>query len=372
METYSMGRKKTCILTFHSAYNFGAVMQAYALQEYITQHFGEARILDYHNTSLDKSYARPKFTDLFHNPKQTIFRFIQSRLYSGKNKRIDQFRGEYLKLTKRYDANNIQDANDEADVFITGSDQVWNHMIIGKDTNFFLDFVDAGKRTCSYAASIGVKQIPDAYSELYKNALGHVQKISVRETAGIQTLADIGVDSADVMPDPTLLLPAAQWDTLAVAPNTGGKYILVYKITTADKLITFARDLAKKTGLPIIYIPNDLKSGIVGSLKLDVGPKEWLGYIDNAEYVVTNSFHGTVFSILLGTKFFSEVSGKVNPSTSRLMSLLALFGLEDRIIERYTNEMLGKELPKDHIADTCKDQQNRAYKFLEEVYIGEG
>ena len=173
--------QKTAIITFQSAYNYGAVLQAYALQEYLTQAFGNTRILDYHNPEIDRSYARPKVADLFRTPKQAIFRLIQSYLYRGKNLRIDRFRKEYLKLTRKYDSKSIRSANNEADVFVAGSDQIWNHLIIGNDTSFFLDFIDKDKRTCSYAASIGVPHIPEKYIDLYRKAINHVQKISVRE-----------------------------------------------------------------------------------------------------------------------------------------------------------------------------------------------
>ena len=362
---------KSCILTFQSAYNYGAVLQAYALQEYLSQNFGETMILDYHNSSIDKSYARPDFNDLIHNPKRSVFRWMQNILYKGKNRRIDQFRKDYLRLTKRYDADNIKDANDEADTFITGSDQVWNHLIIGRDTNYFLDFTQPSKHTCSYAASIGVNKIPEEYAELYKNAAGHIGRISVREQEGIKALEDIGIKGAQLNPDPVLLLSKEKWLELSAAPESGKKYILVYKITKADKLLKFAKKLSAMTGLPIVYIPNDLKSGSVGALKLDVGPREWLGYIDNAEYVVTNSFHGTVFSIIFGKKFFSEVSEKVNPSTSRLLNLLGLFQLEERMIHRFKKELLEKELPYDKIEHICSIQQERAHRFFETVYNGE-
>lgn len=362
---------KIAILTFHSAYNYGAVLQAYALQEYCNKNLGDTQILDYHNSDIDKSYSKPCFKDLVHNPKRFFFRWIQSTLFKKKNLCIDHFRKEYLRLTRRYNLNNIKMANCESDIFITGSDQVWNHLIIGRDTTFFLDFTEPQKKTCSYAASIGVDNIPEEFAWLYKNAITHIQTISVREKTGVQALASIGVNDVEVMPDPTLLLAKEQWESLAVNPNVKGKYILVYKITKADKLLKFAKMLSKRTGLPVIYIPNDLKSGIIGKLKLNVGPMEWLGYIKNAEYVVTNSFHGSVFSILFGRKFFSEVSEKVNPSTSRLLNLLSLFGLEDRIISRFTDDMAEKELPNAIIKDVCIEQQKRVLKFFQKTIYGE-
>ena len=362
---------KSCIITFQSANNYGAVLQAYALQEYLNRNFGETKILDYHNRNIDKSYARPGIKDLFHNPKRTVFRFSQSVLYKGKSKRIEQFRADCFKLTKRYDADNIKEANSEADVFITGSDQVWNHLIIGDDTNYFLDFTAPDKKTCSFAASIGVKRIPEEYAALYKKAITHIGRISVRESSGIKALEEIGVNGAELNPDPTVLISEEQWKKLSVVPKLNKKYILVYKITKADKLLSFAKNLSKLTGYPIIYIPNDLKSGVVGSLKLGVGPREWLGYIQNAEYVVTNSFHGTMFSILFGTKFFSEVSGKVNPSASRLLTLLHMFGLEERILDRFDKNLLEKELPREQIRSICAEQQEKVHQFFEKVYYGE-
>lgn len=363
---------RIAILTFHTANNYGAVLQAYALQEYLSQEYGNTRILDYHNKDIDRSYAKPSIFALIHNPKKTVFKLFQSILFKGKNDRIDQFRKEYLKLTKRYEFDNIVQANEEADAFITGSDQVWNYMIIGKDTTFFLDFALKEKLTCSYAASIGVKEIPGTFVDLYRNALSHIKTISVRETAGVQTLEKIGIEDVEVMPDPTLLLSKERWEQFSVTPSIKGKYILVYKITTSDKMIYFAKELSRITKLPVIYIPNDLKSGIIGSLRIDVGPREWLGYIRNAEYVVTNSFHGTVFSILFGVKFFSEVSQKVNPSTSRILTLLSLFGFENRTIDCFAVEILDKELPISHVAEVCLKQQKRARQFFDKVLLGEG
>lgn len=364
--------QRAAIVTFQSAYNYGAVLQAYALQEYLNENFCDTCVLNYHCAMIDKTYARPSVSDFARNPKKSVFLLLQSVLYRKKNAKIDQFRHEHLKLTKRYYLSNIQDANSEAQVFITGSDQVWNRSLIGDDTTFFLDFVTPEKRTCSYAASIGLSSIPDEFVEQYKKAISHVQKVSVRETEGLQTLRDIGISCAEVMPDPTLLLPKDRWESLLIKPKSKGKYILVYKITRADRLLAFAKDLSKKTGLPIIYVPNNLESGVVGKTKLDVGPTEWLGYIYNAEYVVTNSFHGTVFSILFGKKFFLEVSRKVNWAPGRLLTLLSLFGLEDRTMDRFADRMLEEQLPLDHIEKICAEQRNRVHDYFEEVFIKEG
>ena len=358
---------KACIITFQSAYNYGAVLQAFALQEYLNENFAETRILDYHNKEIDASYQNAHLIDFICNPKNAIFSSVQGVLYKEKKKKIDLFRKHYLKITERYDSSNITDAQNEADVFITGSDQVWNYLIVNRDGAYYLNFVK-DKRTCSYAASFGIASIPLEYQDFYKKNLNNIDYISVRETNGVEIVKSMIGRDAKVMPDPTLLLNQKIWNEMCVAPNQIGKYILVYKITKADKLLSFSKELSKKTGLPIVYIPNDLKNGSIGKLKTNVGPEEWLGYIKNAEYVVTNSFHGTVFSILFNKKFFAEVSSKVNPSTSRLKSLLEMFDLGKRTIEKFTDEMLIEELDSEAINNVLLLERNKAHDFFEGIF----
>ncbi len=358
---------KACITTFQSAYNYGAILQAYALQECLNENFAETSILDYHNKEIDASYQNPHLKDYIHNPKNAIFKTVQGILYKGKKRKIDDFRNRYLKLTKRYDAVNISDAKNEADIFVTGSDQVWNYLIVDRDGTYYLDFADE-KRTCSYAASFGVASIPTEYQGFYKENLNNIDYVSVRESAGAEIVKDMTGRDAKVMPDPTLLVNREVWNRLSITPDIKGKYILVYKITKADKLLKFSKKLSERTGLPIVYIPNDLKSGSIGKLKTNVGPEEWLGYIKNAEYVVTNSFHGTVFSILFNKKFFSEVSSKVNPSTSRLNSLLKMFGLERRTIEQFTENLLTEEIDSEAVNRVLISQKNKAHEFFKEVF----
>ena len=170
---------KACITTFQSAYNYGAVLQAFALQEYLSMNFAETKILNYHSKEIDASYENPKLLDYIHNPKNAMFRLIQGILYKGKKTKIDAFRKQYFNLTKRYDNSNISDAKHDADVFVTGSDHVWNYLIVNKNSTYYLDFAQ-GKRTCSYAASFGISSIPKEYREFYKKNLENIEYISVR------------------------------------------------------------------------------------------------------------------------------------------------------------------------------------------------
>lgn len=326
---------KACILTFHSANNYGALLQAYALQSFLEMNAIDVKILNYYSEDISRSYKFPLFSDFFHNTKRSLVLTIQHFLFKGKRKKCNSFRKQYLCLTKEYDKTNIALANDEADIFIVGSDQVWNYQIINQDDVFFLSFVK-NKITCSYAASFGVDSIPNKFEDFYKNHLSKIKFISVRENSGVTLCKKIIDREVEQLPDPVFLLPKSMWETVQKKPKSVKPYILVYKITKADKLLTFAKILSKKTGLQIIYVPNDLKDGIIGSLNLSVGPEEWLGYIKNAEYVITNSFHGTVFSIIFKKKFFVEVANNSNKTGSRLYSLLELFDLQNRLISDNT------------------------------------
>lgn len=359
---------KACIVTFQSAYNFGAVIQAYALCNYLNENYCDAVILDYHNKMIDNTYKIASPAEFKRNPKGAAAKTVQYFLNTGKRRKTDRFQ-QKLRLTKRYDEGDTRGAADEADVFIAGSDQIWNYQLVGRDMTYFLDFAE-GKTRCSYAASFGINEIPEEYESFYRQGMSYLDYISVRENNAVALAESLCKKKCSVLPDPTLLLDCERWSAVSRDPEEKNPYILVYKITREEKLLSFAKKLSKLTGLPVIYIPNDLKSGVLGKTKLSAGPDEWLGYIKNAEYVVTNSFHGTVFSIIFGKKFFTEVSATANTATSRSYSLLKMFDMENRIISNYKPEMLKEELPAKKISGVIKEQRENAKNYFDKVFGG--
>lgn len=362
---------KIAILTFHNANNYGALLQAYALQTFLDQNFGQAFLLDYHNDRIDKSYRFPCFSDYFKKTKASISRLIHTFLLRKRYAKMECFRQNFFKLSRRYDRNSIKDASNETDTFVVGSDQVWNPLIIGDDWTYFFDFADDTKIKCSYSASIGLNQIPSDYQDLFKRSLKRFKALSVRESSAVSALNDLGFESVCKLPDPVTLISKNDWEKFIedYPRKIQNGYIFLYKITRSDKLISFAKMLSRKTGLPIIYLPNDLKDGFVGSLKINVGPQEWLSYIKHADYVVTNSFHGTLFSIIFGTKFFAEISSKVNPTMSRLSNLLEDYGLVERRIDLFSDKMLDVPLQTDRI-EAIKSQAALASFNYFKVFFG--
>ena len=357
---------KACIVTFQSAYNYGAILQAYALQQHINNNFCDAVVLNYNPSYMKPSYGMPNFDDFKKNPLGSTIKFIQYYLYEGKRNKIEDFR-KYIRLTESYDENTIKDASDIADIYIAGSDQIWNYQIIGNDGTFFLDFVKDNKKTCSYAASFGVNMIPNEKIEFYKEKLKRINYLSVREEIGCQIIDQLINRKSCTVLDPVMLLRKSEWERLCIKNEFKKPYILVYKITKADQLINFAIRLAKLTGFDIVYVPNDIKSGFIGKTLFNIGPEDWLSLIKNANYVVTNSFHGAVFSILFHKKFFVEASPNVNSSTSRLDDLLETFNLEHLKIEKFNSSLLNGKINISNIDDVLETERNISAEFLNSV-----
>lgn len=352
---------KNLILTFQSAYNFGAVLQAYALQNYIEEEFGETKILNYQPKCIIESYNIPSLKKFIKNPKHGIFKVIQAIVFKGKYKKIDEFR-EKFKLTEYYNEISIKNANINVDNCIVGSDQVWNYEIINNDGTFFLDFIK-GANKISYAASFGNESIPLERQEWYKEQLNNINFISVREEMGAKIVKRLNERNAEVLIDPVFLLDANRWKEI-IKKNNKERYVLVYKITKEVKLLEFAKKLSKLTGLKIKYVPNDLKKMISGEYYLNIGPSEWLDLIYNAEYVVTNSFHGTAFSIIFNKKFFVEAAQKANGTTSRIYNLLRMFDLEDREISNFDIDILNKLPDEEVIKKVIQKETCKSYNFL--------
>jgi hypothetical protein len=256
------------------------------------------------------------------------------------------------------------------DVFITGSDQVWRPNFIDTDMGviYHLGFVSPEKaRLVSYAPSFGVKDIPSDVSEKIAFYLNRYHHLSIREIRGQQLIKEISGREAHLVLDPTLLLTEREYDDILEKPGVSGGYILVYPMELGENMAFYrlVEQTAKKTGLPVVcvmplnYDFRWLK--LADKVFLDAGPCEFLGLIKHATMVCTNSFHGTVFSILF-QKPFIGVPHTI--SNSRLQTLLELVDLQSRqltdilpetvqaaIDTKIDYEMVGRKLRK-HVDDS--------------------
>ncbi len=322
------------IITCHNVYNPGASLQAYALSTYLSDLGHRVRIIDYRpdylrhyrlwgvtNPAFDKPVIRLAY-QLFKFPG----RWLDTR--SKRKKRYDQFTASYLPVTDiTYSScRALCDNPPEAELYIAGSDQIWNPLFPnGRDPAFFLQFPSDGSRRISYAASFAVEQLPQQAQRSMKPWLETLDAISVRESSAVQILSGMGLSGIQVV-DPVLLLSRQAWEAMAVCPREED-YILVYDFDNSPSIRAIARELARRTGRRIVSLFPMAEADAVWS---DAGPLEFLGAVKNAGIILSNSFHATVFSLIFHREFY--VVNRVEGINARMKDLLDGIGLSSRLI----------------------------------------
>lgn len=322
-------------ITCHDVYNLGAGLQAYALAAYLKSCGHDVQIIDYKPDYLSGHYSLTEVSNpRFNRPilrELYLLAKLPGRLKGRKGmrkQRFDAFRRKYLPLTERRytSAEELRVSCPEADVYIAGSDQIWNPVFPnGKDRAFFLEFVPAEKRKLSYAASFSVDVLAEEDRARMQPWLSRLDAISVRESSGVDLLKGMGLAGIQVM-DPVFLLEKEAWESLAVCPDLQG-YILVYDFDNSALIRKLAAALAKRTGKRIISV-----FPLEGATEVwpDMGPREFLGAVRNADVVLSNSFHATAFSLIFQKEFY--VVNRTEKINTRMRDLLASVALDGRLI----------------------------------------
>lgn len=320
---------KLGILIFHDTLNYGASLQCYGLQKKLNMMGVQTEVVDYKCPKFIREYS-PFFVS-----QKNIWKFLYMlaalKMNLKKQKKKALFQSKYLPLSKSYTPETIAQANEEYDAFITGSDQVWNWKLTDFDTAYFLDFVKPGKKKFSYAASFGLSQIEDGKKAAYKKLLSGYDEMSVRESKGAEIVQELIGRDADVVADPVLLLSKEQWEQIACVPNES-QYILLYSINDTAAF-AYAKKLAEVTGKELVYLSAPIKCRARCRKVREIGPDEFLGWFKNADYVVADSFHGTICSVLFEKKFVSLQDRRAGNHNSRIVNFLERVGLTDRIVE---------------------------------------
>ena len=322
---------KVGILTFHRASNYGAVLQAYALLKSVSGLGHDCSVVDYRSDYMEKLYGPFPFSNT--NIKQKIGVVLNAPVRISRKRAFDKFRRSYLATSKPYNASTVSEAEKEYDAFIFGSDQVWNNKLNGDDANYFGKFVN---KACLYAYAASIGRIDDkiAYKKMYSEMLKRFQKVGIREQNGVMFYQEITQNQAREVIDPVLLLTDQTWKKLATKVGENKKYILLYHLQGGrTKVNECAHVLAKKTGLPIVDVQSWMKKYPHNvEINYNMSPEDFLGYILNAEYVVTDSFHCTAFAIIFGKKIWCRTDSMVSFENSRVGNLLLKMGLETRVI----------------------------------------
>lgn len=334
---------KIGILTFHRTFNYGAVLQTLGLVVALKKEYPDAKVevIDYYNKrvqELCKSFYMAPGNKLVSFAK-AVLRYPERR---RKKNNYDNFIESNVPLSSKslYSFEELEALQNEYDFFITGSDQVWNSVCGNFDKAYFLTFVKDINKKIAYAASFGFKEMPGNLIEEYKRRFDNFSKISVREKSGSKILKDLYGKDSVVCLDPTLLLNKSDWEKYVIKSNKVKKpYIFVYSVIEPG-FEDHLPEIAEKTNKQVIYLNDALKANKKNVKYIrGISPIEFISYIYHADMVLTNSFHGTVFSIIFEKLFFVETkNGKyVN---DRIINLLESAGIENKEIKDQNWEVL--------------------------------
>jgi len=332
-------------ITCHDVYNHGASLQAYALQTYLESIGHTVEIIDYKPDYLSRHYQLWSVDNpIYDKPiiKQLyLVAKLPERLLALKRKRLfDEFTKKYLKLTsKRYHSNEELKSNPpQADVYIAGSDQIWNTLFPnGRDAAFYLDFAPKTSKRISYAASFATEDVVEEYKPFVRKMLQNFDVISIRERCSLPLLASLGREDGVAVCDPVFLLSKEQWNEVVSRTHEKERYLLVYDTEHSAKIEEIAQQIAKEKKLKI-YNVSGFRLGYVDKDMWTSSPLDFVQLIREADYVVSNSFHATAFSLIYERDFC--VVNRSEGINERMKSLLESCEIEERLVTAYSDSVL--------------------------------
>lgn len=375
------------IITIVKVNNYGAELQAFALQRKLELMGYRAEIIDYlfykHPQHKREKCSEPFYPYPFKKrckewllPK---WEWLKCRFHKEASDRRDEGFYAFHQKNTRFSVHCYKSYTElynnppQYDVYCVGSDQVWNPGCYTSLNPYFVSFAPKGKRKISYASSFGVKNIPHSARMKYQTLLEDMDAISVREDAGVKLVKDLSGKTAVKVTDPTLLLTKEEWSAVAKFDKVPReKYILLYVLKDSDYITQQAIALGKIKGLKVIRIckgafKQDKNSSGIENI-IDAAPDDFLGLISKAEMILTNSFHGTVFSILFERDFYTIVKRSVE-NNSRQLSLLDTLKI-DRIKYEDTTFKEATSINWKMVGNALSDFRQKSIDYLNQAVNG--
>jgi hypothetical protein len=339
--------KKVGLITIHRIYNYGSALQTFATARTIEKFGCSCKVIDYTYPNSYHFANAPFYLAEKQSTKISIGRRFQQKLMKWIIRQnheflfatFHSFLQKNLSLTKPFETPDSLLKNPPTfDVYITGSDQVWNPLYCGRDLAFLLGFAPDSALKIAYAASFGSHKLMDVYKEFQAKWLYRYDAISVRETSGVQMVKELTGAHAECVVDPTLLLTADEWNNIASEKRFCNKpyilcYILKYSFDPYPYITDLVRHLQRETGYEVLFIggyPVNVLHPHYTVLP-HVSPEEFLSLYRDASFVVTSSFHGTAFALNYAKPFFTVVDDKAT-TDDRQLGLIRRLGAEDRAI----------------------------------------
>lgn len=358
------------VITRHAPSNYGSLLQAIATQTILERLGHRCEIIDYvrddeHGLKAvitDMNNKRDKLGSAAKRQAYVLLRYPEEKRAEMK---FEAMRRRYLKLT-RLCSTYKELAQLDADMFMTGSDQVWGPTLNGRfDEAYFLTFV-ADKPKTAYAASFGRTDFTPQTLETYRRMLSCYDAIAVREDSAVSLLERMGIRCAGQVLDPTLLLTGDEWAKF-ITRGVKGRYVLVYQLHNNPVLSDYAVRFASHVGLPLYRVSptfHQFRRG--GKFVYLPGLGDFLSYIKNSVYMITDSFHGTAFALNFNRQFIEILPN--NKTGSRNQSILQLTGLQDRIVTDYDDfSIADKKIDYARVNAVLAEERRKSMGVLEEL-----
>lgn len=343
--------KKVGLITYYGD-NYGGVLQAYALQQMVKANHLDCELIS--NEFLNRKSGLKKMKGRIANLAAAIKKpsdyLAKRRTYhqyaaqnASKAKKFEAFRGENLRIHKTgYTSyHEYLKKPPQYDVYLCGSDQIWNPNLYCDNGFYFAGFAPEEALKISYASSVGVSTVNKKQAAFMAPLLNRFDVISTREQKGADIINAISKKTATVVLDPTLLLNGDDWSRVAASRMIDEPYVFCYLFGEREYVAAVKQKVKELTGMKIVcvpFVPRELSSD--DEKIFDAGPAEFISLIQNASLVLTDSFHATAFSINLKTPFVSLCRFDRNDKKSmndRLVTILNMVGLSDRLVDANDN-----------------------------------
>ena len=362
---------KVAVLTLHRVYNYGSVLQAYATQAIFERAGYEVDIVDYITPQrTKKQILKNAAAGSNRNLAAPLYKLLKCFSIILKEATFGGFVKKHLHLTKRYvTAEDLERNPPIADLYVTGSDQTWNSTYNeGIDRGFFLAFAPEGKPRVAFVASFGKTKLADWEVAETKQYIGRYAKLSVREDSALTILRSLGREDGVQLIDPTLQLSKEEWTALSSGRLVREPYLILMLLYNEDNHATeYARKIADEKGLKLVKISWEVKKPpMVDKLFTHRSPADFLSLFANADFVVTNSFHGLAFSINFERNFVVVPRNEFN---SRIESLLTLTGLQKRLVSTSETAILEskKAINYKDVGERLGIEREKAKEYIESL-----
>lgn len=344
---------KIATITTHAALNYGAVLQAYALQQTVLKMGHPCDVLNYVPDHVRKSY---RLVQMPHRGKDVLlsaFQLLHYKERKVREERFAMFRKEHLQLSGEVISTHeaLVKAANQYDLVLCGSDQIWNPALHEFDEAYFLSFPEVSTARASYGASFGQDRVPPELEPELRRRLSGFSAFGARENSGKALLERLTGAQAELVLDPVFLLPPEHWRQLITPVEGMEQSVLVYFLSNPGQSPLAAKKYAAAHGAEAVSIgfsPRDVRYGMAH--RYDLGPQEFLCAVSDAKVILTNSFHCAAFAILMEKDFYVRLNAGSAARNDRIVTLLGQLGLEERAYFDEDAQTLDFEKPIDYAA----------------------